>query len=133
MFVPKTCVFETVDFDTFWLSLEESFNLRNKKPPFNKSVLIKLYELAKTNNSGSLTVCRHIESNTILAGTFTMSDKNKTYYICGYYNPTHKELGALSYLLWENITNCTTPIFDFEGSMIKEIEGEGMYRTDNFA
>lgn len=118
----KLCYIETVDFDTFWKSLEKSFTERGKTPPFNKTVLERVCNAMSKNNRGKISVCKHKETNEILAGNFTVSDKNSTYYICGYYNPQGKEIGGLSYLLWDNIISTQSKYFDFEGSMIKDIE-----------
>jgi len=116
------CSIEDVNFERFWESLESSFNQRNKKPPFNKSVLSGLCKKMLENKVARLAVCKKNETGEVLAGTFTVSDKNCTYYVCGFYSPTNKEIGGLSYLLWQNIIDAPTSLFDFEGSMIKEIE-----------
>ena len=50
------------------------------------------------------------------------NDNKTSYYVAGFYNPKYKDSGALSYLLWNIISSRKTPYFDFEGSMIKEIE-----------
>jgi len=118
----KLCRVETVDFDTFWKSCSLSFSERGKTPPFNKEVLQRLCAAMSSNGAGKIAVCRHKETNEILAGNFTVSDKKTTYYVCGYYNPKGKEIGGLSYLLWETILKMPTQFFDFEGSMIKDIE-----------
>jgi len=118
----KTCVIENVDFATFWESCKESFTARQKSPPFNKKVLEDLCEAMMAKGAGQINVCKHKETGKILAGNFIAKDKNCSYYVSGFYNPEGKEIGGLSYLLWHNIKNCSTDIFDFEGSMIKEIE-----------
>jgi len=118
----KICTIEETDFNTFWDSLNESFGARDKTPPFNKTVLKKLCESMLALGKGKINVCKHNETGKILAGNFIANDENCSYYVCGYFNPEGKEIGGLSYLLWYNIVNCSTPQFDFEGSMIKEIE-----------
>ena len=114
------CEVINTDVETFWNELERSYSQR--KNPFQKQLIERLYNNLSEINSCQLHLVRHKESKKILAGSFIAYDNNVSYYVCGFFNPDGKEIGALSYLLWNNITNSKTKQFDFEGSMIQEVE-----------
>jgi len=116
------CDIESCSFDKFWESVVQAFKLRNKSVPFNKVVLQNLVMAMQKIEAGKITICRHKKTKEILAGNFIVTDKLSSYYVCGFYNPKGKEIGALSYLLWQNINTAPSKIFDFEGSMIKDVE-----------
>ena len=108
------------DIDTFWKYLDESFKNRNN--PFQKNLLKRLTANLIPLNACKINLCYDTDSENVLAGSIIAYDNNVSYYVCGFYNPKGKEIGALSYLLWDNIINSNTQQFDFEGSMIKEVE-----------
>jgi hypothetical protein len=110
------------DMDTFWSALSNSFSARNTINPFNKTVLFRLFNALNESGNCTLNICKNNSDNTILAGNLIAHDKLSSYYVCGFFNPQGKELGGLSYLLWHNILNCPTEKFDFEGSMLQDIE-----------
>lgn len=114
------CELRTTSFDEFWESLHASYT--DRKNPFNKALLQRIYNALNDSNACELTLCVDKESKRVLAGNFLVFDKNCSYYLCGFYNPEGKEKAGLSYLLWHNISNNKKALFDFEGSMIKEIE-----------
>jgi hypothetical protein len=114
----KSCIIKSANFNDFWNALSLSYNKREN--PFNKELLSRI--CSSLPDASQLFLCYDIASNNILAGSIIVSDKNSSYYLCGFYNPQGKESGGLSYLLWQNILNNSNNNFDFEGSMIKEIE-----------
>ena len=48
-------------------------------------------------------------------------DNTTTYYISSFYHADAKPTGTMSYLLWETIHD-NRKTFDFEGSILKEVE-----------
>jgi len=114
------CEIINSDFETFWSELENSYI--NRSNPFQKHLILRLYNNLSTVESCQLNLVRHHKTNKVLAGSFIAYDNNVSYYVCGFFNPKGKEIGALSYLLWHKITTTKTKQFDFEGSMIQEIE-----------
>jgi len=116
------CRIEEIDFDTFWQNCKTSFDSKNQAIPFNKEILKNVYEKFHSNNQCQINACVDNDSGEILAATFLSSDTHYTYYIAGYFNQERKESGALSYLLWHNISHTKTKFFDFEGSMIQKVE-----------
>ena len=119
----KTTVIEDVTFEEFWESMNHSFSSRSDKSvPYNKAVLGRLVKTAQEKGFGEMKVCRSKETNEVLCGTFVTYDKSYTYYVCSFYNSNVKNRGASCYLLWYHLLNAPTPFFDFEGSILKEVE-----------
>ncbi len=118
----ELCVIEKTNFKDFWTALETSFVERNRPVPFDKNVLSRLIHAMTNEGSGELLLCKHKETGQVLAGNFIAYDSERSYYVCGFYNHKEKNIGGMSYLLWHNIINAKTRYFDFEGSMIKDIE-----------
>lgn len=113
---------ETIDFDTFWKNCQKSFQDKSQSAPFNYDVLKNVYDTFYKRKQCIINACVSKEDGSILAANFLTSDKTHTYYIAGYQSQYLKESGALSYLLWHNLSKCQTRYFDFEGSMIKNVE-----------
>lgn len=124
----KIAYITEVNFDEFWKSIEQSFDKRSKENPYNKEALSNLYHKGKEHNFGKALVCKSKETNEIFSGTFVVYDNNCTYYLCSFYNANYPNHGTSCYLLWHLMTESTTPYFDFEGSMIENIE----YYNRNF-
>jgi len=116
------CSIKEIDFVTFWSHCEKSFSSKNQSTPFNKTVLENAYSVFHPKQQCKITACIDNASGEILASTFLSNDSEFTYYVAGYFNQERKESGALSFLLWDNITHTKTKYFDFEGSMIKNVE-----------
>jgi len=114
----KTCYINSTDFDVFWNALSLSY--KSRKNPFDKELLKSI--CSSLQGACQLFLCYDKESDKVLAGSIIVHDKSTSYYLCGFYNPEGKESGGLSYLLWQNILHNSKATFDFEGSMIKEIE-----------
>ena len=116
------CSIESVGFKLFWDALDSAFKSRKENNPFNKAVLDRICLAYQNTENLSLQICRLSDTGEALAGNLIVHDKDKSYYVCGFYSNNSKELGALSYLLWNNILKTPGSKFDFEGSMIKDIE-----------
>jgi hypothetical protein len=114
------CMVKECSFEEFWNAL--SFSYKTRTNPFDKKLLYNIYTALYATDSCQLNLCIDKENNQVLAGSFIVFDKSCSYYLSGFYNPTGKEKAGLSYLLWHSLINNPNEIFDFEGSMIKEIE-----------
>lgn len=115
-----SCEIINVGFQKFWNELANSYSKR--KNPFQKNLIERLYKNLSDDKCCDLNLVKHKETNKILAGCFIAYDNSVSYYVCGFFNPDGKEIGALSFLLWQKIISSQTKQFDFEGSMIQEIE-----------
>jgi len=114
------CSISELDLDAFVSALLESYEHREN--PFNIELIKRLHSGLHQKGAVNLIACQHSVSGVIYAGAMIAYDKDRSYYVVGFYNPNYKDSGALSYLLWKLISNNKTACFDFEGSMIKEIE-----------
>ena len=58
------------------------------------------------------------------AALFTVFDSKTAYYLAGGGDPDLRDSGAMTLLLWDSIQHASgfAEVFDFEGSMIPEIE-----------
>lgn len=88
-------------------------------------LLKKLIKYLLSTSSGELLKVSD-ENGNILASGFFAYFQSSCLYLIGSYDPTQREKGAMSQLMWHAILQakgkaCT--IFDFEGSMIESIEG----------
>jgi len=118
----KVSVIKEIDFSEFWDHCETSFVNKKQNNPYNKEVLSKLYSHYSLSGNCKIYACIGNEDSKIFGATFCISDNDTTYYMSGYHNPAYDDIGAMSYLLWYNITHTDSLTFDFEGSMIKPIE-----------
>jgi len=115
------------NFGDFWDNLESSYNGRKKSNPFRKEVLHNIFKALYPQEKCQLLVAFDNETQIIEAGIMLVKDQKSCYYICGFFNEESKNKHPFSLLLWEAIKTTDREIFDFEGSMIKEIES--FFRT----
>ena len=118
----EACDIVTLDFDTFWPELDNSFQSRAKPNPYNKAVLSNLFTAFSGTEQLTVKACRHKQTGEYISGVVLASDRVTTYYIASFYKPSVKPSGSLGYVFWKSIFECNTQICDFEGSMIKEVE-----------
>jgi len=57
-----------------------------------------------------------------VSGAVFAYDKTSCYYISSFFHAEAKPTGTVSYLIWSTIFDRTGQVFDFEGSIIKEVE-----------
>lgn len=117
---------DSVAIDAFWKALDRSYRGRNKHNPFRKEVLTNIYQALYTEGRCQLTVARDNKGQ-IHAGIMTVNDENVQFYICGFFEEDHKNKHPFSLLLWSAVRSCNQGVFDFEGSMIEDIEN--FFRT----
>lgn len=118
----KECTISSISFEDYWLHLESSYKERKKLNPFVRLVLEKLYSTLYPDGKCELLSISNTKSNQILGGIFLVKDHLRCYYLSGFYYPSGEPKHSFSALLWHAITHCRLNEFDFEGSIIPEIE-----------
>lgn len=97
--------------------------LEQKKEKVNeKNIDSILFDIAGPENSFAFTAGMN---NEVIAATFCLYDNNYCYYLLGGYKHDAKQHGAGALCVYNSILKAKTlgiPVFDFEGSMIKEVE-----------
>ncbi len=81
-----------------------------------------LFKIANSTNSFAYTASFN---NEVIAATFCFYDHNCCYYLLGGYDSDSKQHGAGALCIYNSILKAkqlNLPVFDFEGSMIKEVE-----------
>ena len=115
---------ERVDeIDDLYGLLEMTFDRQGKKPPYDKAFLKGVDAACKKRDARSIYVARDKDGN-IHAATYIVRDYNTSYYLIGGGDPSLRKSGATSLCLWHAICDARekTKFFDFEGSMVREIE-----------
>jgi len=118
----KRCIIKEIPFTVFWEEAEKSFKNRSKALPINKTVLENLCNAFVSSGQIKIRAAIHNESGRILSGAVLALDDTATYYISSFYHPELKPTGTMAYVLWESIFMRQNKIFDFEGSILKEVE-----------
>lgn len=93
------------------------------KPPYTKEYLLKLYSVAKHNDSGECFAARGGDQR-VHAAALLVWDSKRAYYLVGGGDPDLRNSGATSLLIWHLIQFAAqrSKVFDFEGSVIEPIE-----------
>ncbi len=113
-------IVESCSIDDFTSALQDAYS--DRPNPFDLQLIKEVYGNLYEAGRCKLLVCKDKSSNKVLAGTLLTYDKECCYYSCGFYHPAGKVKNAISCLLWHVIKNNERDNFDFEGSMIPEIE-----------
>ncbi|HMA63154.1 MAG TPA: GNAT family N-acetyltransferase [bacterium] len=102
---------------------EMTYERQNKEVPCSLQFFSKLYHTAKDLGRGEILLA-YDQDGDIHAGVFIVWDKRTAYYLMGGADPSLRNSGASSLLLWEAINRQSgkREAFDFEGSMIESIE-----------
>ena len=116
-------IVEIDDFESFWGPLEKSYKERNKAVPFRKQDLKSVDEVCANRSQRTILVAQNPDGKH-LAGIYLVHDSNSSYYLVGYFDPAYKDYAALTLVLWKGIQKMSkkVTVFDFEGSIIPEIE-----------
>lgn len=119
----KYKVVESEDFELFWNSLSKSYLDRSKKNPYTKEVFQKIHNACSKNECKSILLASD-ENDNIVAGAYLSNDRETAYYLAGFYLPEFDDYAALSLVMWASIQKMAKnlKVFDFEGSIIPEIE-----------
>lgn len=111
------------DIDILHKLLEKTFERKNLKNPWSSQLLRDIYSACKRNNAGYLIYAIDKEEN-IHSGNFYVFDSSTCYALISGTDPDFISSGARTLLLWEGIKHASSvsSIFDFEGSMVENIE-----------
>lgn len=108
--------------DVFNVSTQ-TFSRQGKECPYELEYLRRLYQAARTKDAG---VCMAAEdkSGRIHAAYFFVWDRKRGYNLAGGHNPSLAWSGGSVLLMWNLIEFAAahTDVFDFEGSMHRQIE-----------
>jgi hypothetical protein len=116
-------VFESDDIEKFYTLNKKTFERQQKKIPYDFIFVKKLYEACKKHQAVKLLFAKDTKENVIAAGFFLFDDMT-VYYLMGGIDPNYKDLGGMDLVLYTGIKFAMREkkVFDFEGSMIEEIE-----------
>ncbi len=101
----------------------KTFERQNRTFPLDVDLISRL-DCAATNNDSKLLLCAYDDDNNLHAATYFVFDDNRCYYLMSGGDPEYRNSGATSLLIWEAMKRLIgrVEIFDFEGSMIEDIE-----------
>lgn len=119
----KVEIKKSKDLDVLIDMQNKTFARQNRKAPFNIEELKKLDDMLQKCNARELLYAVD-ESGNVHAATYFVYDENRCYYLMSGGDPNYRNSGATSLLVWEGIKHAAgrVNIFDFEGSMIEDIE-----------
>ena len=111
------------DFECFYGFVKNNFALKNKNNPYDYSFFSKINDACVTNNC-RIIIAAADESKSIHGVIYLLFDTNSLYYFSGGCDNTGLKDDLIKLLVWESIkiANEKKLIFDFEGSMIKNVE-----------
>ena len=109
--------------DCFFQLYEKVYQRQNKKPPYSREFLDRVHNAASVKGAADCFVAFD-KTGMPHAGVYVVRNADIAYYMLGGANPELRTSGAQSLALWTAITNQPdfVSIFDFEGSMIRQIE-----------
>ncbi|MEO8204786.1 MAG: GNAT family N-acetyltransferase [Chthoniobacterales bacterium] len=113
----------TEDFEIFLELHKATFFRQNKQLPFTENFLRTLN--LRITEHGTKTIFVAYDKNKIPhAAIYILHDKTTDYYFLSGSDPSLRNSGALSLLIWTAIQNASKngKSFDFEGSMVESIE-----------
>ena len=117
----------TINYDlsaeSFYEQLEQNFKALGQNVYYQKDLFLKLFEVCQKRNQGCI-ISAHDEQMCFHAALFIVWDDNSTYNLISAINPAFRSSGASSLIVWEALqfSSNKSKIFDFEGSMNKNIE-----------
>lgn len=119
----KVRVIEEKDIEKLIVMQRKTFLRQNRKFPLDESRIRNIDKAAKAHNAGVL-LCAVDSDERIHSAAYFIFDDKRCYYIMGGGDPQYRNSGAMSLLIWEGIKIAAgrVKIFDFEGSMIEDIE-----------
>jgi hypothetical protein len=109
--------------DAFLDVNEMTFSRQGKTLPYERQFVKRLHEACLTHEAGKFFFGKDKEGK-IHAALYLIWDENSAYYLMGGGDPSLRNSGATSLLMWEAIqfASTVTRKFDFEGSMIEPVE-----------
>lgn len=119
----KVEVVVSEDIDVLINMLNKTFERQNRKSPYDSKIVKRLDEYLKKERSCRLLYAIDEDKN-IHAATYFVYDEKRCYYLMGGGDTLYRNSGATALLIWEGIKFASehSNMFDFEGSMIEDIE-----------
>ncbi|WP_321470628.1 GNAT family N-acetyltransferase [Halarcobacter sp.] len=115
-------IFESNDIRLFYKLNMKTFIRQGIKIPYSFNYVEKLYKTCSINNAVKILFAKYNEE--IVATSFLVFDDKTVYYLMGGIEPSKSNLGAMDLIHFESIKFAmeNNYDFDFEGSMIENIE-----------
>ena len=115
---------ETSDVELFTRLYAKTFSRQNIASPVGPQIIKQVYDAALAQKAVKLLVAEDAQGQAHGA-VFLLYDERATYYLMGGSDPSLRDSQPLSLLLWSAIqfAASTSLKFDFEGSMIRSVEG----------
>lgn len=109
--------------EDFYYINKKTFERQNIEIPYTLEFLRNLDKSLEEKCARKMLFALN-EENKIIAGIYLIYDKNSTYYLMGGADPEFRHTEAQTLLIWEGIkfAGSVSKKFDFEGSMVKNIE-----------
>ena len=119
----KVKVVESENIDVLIRMLNKTFERQNRKSPYDEKIIKELDTFLKKENACKLLYAVDDDEN-IHAATYFVYDEKRCYYLMSGGDPLYRNSGATALLVWEGIKFASkhSELFDFEGSMIEDIE-----------
>ncbi|MBO5960330.1 MAG: GNAT family N-acetyltransferase [Paludibacteraceae bacterium] len=113
----------TLSPDEFYTFHEFTLQEKGKTISYSRDYFLQLYNAALTQQQGQLIAIRNAEG-TLLAAVFLVWDHSSCYFLIPAHSSTYAATGAPALLVLEAVkwAHSHSHSFDFEGSMIKNIE-----------
>lgn len=115
-------IIESEEIETFYELNAKTFQRQNMNIPYSFEFVKFFFNQCKEKNAVKMYFAKYNEE--IIAANFLVYDKSSVYYLMGGIDPDKKDLGAMDAILYESIKFAldNDKRFDFEGSMIENIE-----------
>lgn len=113
----------TCGVDDLMALVRMTFSRRELPVPYSLDYLERIHAAVDEHGIGSILVARDRVSGQPHGATYTISDGQRTYLLVSGQNPELRHSGSGALLTWTAIKDSmhTSSVFDFEGSMMKEI------------
>lgn len=101
----------------------QTFERQGRSLPYDEE-LIRNIDRYLVDRDARVLLCAIDADGNCHAAAYFVFDNNRCYYLIGGGSPAYRNSGATSLLIWEGIKIASerSEIFDFEGSMIEDIE-----------
>lgn len=107
----------------FYSHLKQNLKASGQRVYYSEELFLRIFEASKLRNQGCVIAATDEQQN-LHAALFIVWDENCAYNLISTINPQFRSSGASSLVFWEAIKYMSTKskLFDFEGSMNKNIE-----------
>jgi len=116
-------LYEDMSAQEFFGNHKTSLAKQGRQISYSETMLQSLFDASYSHNSGKVFYAKDKDNN-IHAAIFIIWDQNCAYYLISTIDPDYRISGSTSYLLLHvfNFLKDKTKAFDFEGSMIENVE-----------